>query len=217
MSVNSSLEKQHVYSPTIKWPDRWFEKRYFLELLWIQSKSWIKRCFHSTKKYRLTRLVSQLRAVRGWHGEVGLPDGWILTIDLFLQHGQEPDEIQWTIKNQILVEVNAHRGRKNIANAPESRSNHHLYRKGLFVCANTGEDSDIKTFFHIWKNTNGWDQIKKASFSWGCPYLGKCVRMSVRFSGSSLSFSTLNFSRSCRRVTVKMDLSKLRPNTCVVS
>lgn len=46
-----------------------------------------------------------------------------------------------------------------------------------------------------------------------CPYLGKCVRMSVRFSGSSLSFSTLNFSRSWRRVTVKMDLSKLRPNT----
>lgn len=27
-------------------------------------------------------------------------------------------------------------------------------------------------------------------------HLGKCVRMSVRFSGSSLSFSTLNFSRS---------------------
>lgn len=52
--------------------------------------------------------------------------------------------------------------------------------------------------------------------AWGT-YLGKWVRISVRFSGTSLSFSTRNFSSSCRRVTVKMDLRRLRPKTWVVS
>lgn len=45
------------------------------------------------------------------------------------------------------------------------------------------------------------------------PYLGKWVRMRVLFSGTSLSFSTRNFSSSCLRVTVKMERRRLRPKT----
>lgn len=43
------------------------------------------------------------------------------------------------------------------------------------------------------------------------PYFGKWVRMRVLFSGTSLSFSTRNFSSNCRRVTVKMERRRLRP------
>lgn len=45
------------------------------------------------KSSSLTCLMSELRAVRRGHGEVRLPDGGILAINLLLQHGQEPDSI----------------------------------------------------------------------------------------------------------------------------
>lgn len=48
------------------------------------------------------------------------------------------------------------------------------------------------------------------------PYLGKCVRMSVRFSGGSLSFSCLACSSSCFLITVKTERSSVRPKICVV-
>lgn len=59
---------------------------------------------------------------------------------------------------------------------------------------------------------------QQADVNWGKirigqnePYFGKWVRMRVLFSGTSLSFSTRNFSSSCRRVTVKMERRRLRP------
>lgn len=48
------------------------------------------------------------------------------------------------------------------------------------------------------------------------PYLGKCVRMRVRFSGGSLSFSCLACSSSCFLITVKTERSRVRPKICVV-
>lgn len=49
------------------------------------------------------------------------------------------------------------------------------------------------------------------------PYFGKWVRIRVRFSSGSLSFSCLACSRSCRLITVKTERSSVLPNTCVVS
>lgn len=46
--------------------------------------------------------------------------------------------------------------------------------------------------------------------------LGKCVRMSVLFSGGSLSFSCLACSSSCLRMTVKTERSNVRPKIRVV-
>ena len=49
------------------------------------------------------------------------------------------------------------------------------------------------------------------------PYFGKCVRIRVRFSSGSLSFSCLACSSSCRRITVKTERSSVLPNTWAVS
>lgn len=49
------------------------------------------------------------------------------------------------------------------------------------------------------------------------PYLGKWVRIRVRFSSGSLSFSCLACSRSCRLITVKTERSRVLPNTWAVS
>lgn len=48
-------------------------------------------------------------------------------------------------------------------------------------------------------------------------YFGKWVRIRVRFSSGSLSFSCLACSRSCRLITVKTERSSVLPNTWVVS
>lgn len=49
------------------------------------------------------------------------------------------------------------------------------------------------------------------------PYFGKWVRIRVRFSSGSLSFSCLACSSSCRRITVKTERSSVLPNTWAVS
>lgn len=148
-----------------------------------------------------TRLMAQLGPVWSRHCEICFPDGRILTVDFFFQHGQKPGDILhrllreksnihsnscWRIKNKLLSKPTAS-----------------VYRPTTRWKVQTQMFLNLDTFTR-----------KPGTVS---AHLGKCVRMRVRFSGNSLSFSTLNFSRSCRRVTMKMDLSKLRPNTWVVS
>lgn len=59
--------------------------------------------------------------------------------------------------------------------------------------------------------------VARLSVSSSVSYLGKCVRMSVRFSGGSLSFSCLACSSSCFLITVNTERNRVRPKIWVVS